>query len=323
MDLNRSETTAKPRALLYLKLVLTAVFWGGTFVAGRIVSREAGPFSASFLRFTLASVFLLGFLLKSTRRKSTLREAAAVEPVGDAETPRYGGAKTLFLLFLLGLTGVFAYNVFFFSGLKTVTASRASLIIAANPAFIALFSALLFNEKLGFTRAAGIFISITGAAVVISKGSLSVVLHGRLGVGELYILGCIASWVSYSLLGKKALRNVSPLTAVTCACVIGTMCLIAPALHEGILSQIATYSISVWLGIFYLGLFGTALGFIWYYEGILAIGASRAGIFISIVPVSSVILAFFILNESIDTSVLLGTGLVITGVYITNRESRK
>ena len=69
MDHNCSETTGKPRALLYLKLVLTAVFWGGTFVAGRIVSREAGPFSASFLRFIVASVFLLGFLLKSTPKE--------------------------------------------------------------------------------------------------------------------------------------------------------------------------------------------------------------------------------------------------------------
>ncbi len=321
MGLNSSETTAKPREILYLKLVLTAVFWGGTFVAGRIVSRGAGPFSASFLRFIVASVFLLGFLLKSTRRKSTLREAAPVEPAA-AKTPRHGDVKTLFLLFLLGITGVFAYNVFFFSGLKTVTAGRASLIIATNPAFIALFSRLLFKEELGFMTVAGIFISIAGATAVVCKGSLSVVLHGRLGVGELYILGCVASWVSYSLLGKKALRNVPPLVAVTGACVMGTLCLTAPALHEGILSQIATYSISVWLAIFYLGIFGTALGFIWYYEGILAIGASRAGIFISIVPVSSVILAFFILNEGIDTSVLIGAGLIITGVYITNRESR-
>ena len=147
-------------------------------------------------------------------------------PSCDAKRPRYRDVKTLFLLLLLGLTGVFAYNVFFFSGLKTVTASRASLIIAANPAFIALFSRLLFKEKLGFMRAAGIFISIAGATAVICKGSLSVVLHGRLGVGELYILGCVASWVSYSLLGKKALRNVPPLAAVTGACVMGTMCLI-------------------------------------------------------------------------------------------------
>ena len=40
--------------LLYLKLVLTALFWGGTFIAGRIVAHEAGPFAAAFLRFVVA-----------------------------------------------------------------------------------------------------------------------------------------------------------------------------------------------------------------------------------------------------------------------------
>jgi hypothetical protein len=37
-------SSAKPCAILYLKLVLTTVFWGGTFVAGRMASREAAPF---------------------------------------------------------------------------------------------------------------------------------------------------------------------------------------------------------------------------------------------------------------------------------------
>ena len=288
-----------------MKLVLTAVFWGGTFVAGRIASREAGPFSAAFLRFVVASVFLLIFVMKSNGRMDS---KALLAP------------GKLFLLLLLGLTGVFAYNVLFFSGLKTVTAGRASIIIAANPAFIALFSALLFKEKLGFVRTAGILISFAGAAVVISKGSFSALLQGNLGVGELYILGCVASWVSYSLLGKKTMRNVSPLVAVTSSCVIGAVCLLAPALSEGLLSEIPALSSSVWLAIFFLGFFGSSLGFTWYYEGILAIGPSRAGVFINIVPISSVFLAFLILHETIEASMVLGAVLTLTGVYITNYE---
>ena len=305
---NRSlDAGGKPRALLYLKLVLTAVFWGGTFVAGRIASREAGPFSAAFLRFVVASIFLLIFVLRSNGRTD----------------PRVLFAPgKFFLLFLLGLTGIFAYNIFFFSGLKTVTAGRASFIIAANPAFIALFSALLFNEKLGLVRAGGIFISFAGAAVVISKGSFAALLQGRLGGGELYILGCVASWVCYSLLGKKAMRNVSPLAAVTCSCVMGTVCLFAPALCEGLPSEIAAFSSSVWLAILYLGFFGSALGFTWYYEGILALGPPRAGVFINIVPISSAILGFLLLHETIDISLVLGAVLTLSGVCITNYKLR-
>jgi drug/metabolite transporter (DMT)-like permease len=277
------------------------IFWGGTFVAGRIVSREAGPFSAAFLRFAVASFFLLIFVMRS-----------------DEKAPRFEAGQIL-LLFLLGLSGVFAYNFLFFSGLQTVPAGRASLIIAANPAFIALVSGLIFGERLGIVRMLGILVSAAGAAVVISRGDPAVLLRGKLGVGELFILGCVASWVTYSILGKVALRNTTPLLAVTCACVMGAACLFFPAFHEGVLSKAGHLSLSVWLAIFFLGFFGSALGFVWYYEGIRAIGASRAGVFINLVPVSSVLLAFFLLNEGVDFSLLLGGALIIAGVYFTNR----
>ena len=113
-------------------------------------------------------------------------------------------------------------------------------------------------------------------------------------------MGCVASWVAYSLIGKTAMKNMSPLPAVTYACVIGAACLFFPALHEDIARNVRHYSASVWLGVSYLGFFGSAIGFIWYYEGIKAIGPSRAGVFISLVPVSAILLASLILKEVID-----------------------
>ena len=106
---------------VYLKLALTALFWGGTFVAGRIVALDAGPFSASFLRFSVASVLLAGLALR-----------------GGAGFGR-PGLRRLGQLIALGLTGVLAYNVLFFMGLRLIEAGRAALIIASNPGFIALF----------------------------------------------------------------------------------------------------------------------------------------------------------------------------------------
>ncbi len=288
-------------ALLYVKLVLTAVFWGGTFIAGRIVSREAGPFSAAFLRFVVASVFLSLFVFKAHGR--------IVVP----------DARHIFMLCLLGLTGVFGYNFFFFSGLQTVSASRASLIVAANPAFIALLSALIFKEKLGFVKSMGIAISVCGAATVAIRGDLHSVFHGGIGVGELFIFGCVASWVSYSLLGKTVMKNLTPLLAVTYACALGTLCLFIPAMSEGVARSALHFSVSVWEGIFFLGFFGSALAFVWYYEGISALGPSRAGIFINLVPISSVLLAHLILSEPLDASVMVGTILVTIGVFLANR----
>lgn len=300
----RSGAAAGPgfaRSILYTKLVLTAVFWGGTFVAARIVAQESGLFSAAFLRFAVASLFLLAYAVRC-RGKIVLPE------------PRH-----LFLLTMLGLTGVFAYNVFFFSGLKTIAAGRASLIIAANPVFIALFSAAFFKEKLGPIKTLGIAISVAGAATVVAKGNPMAIFRGNIGLGELYIVGCVASWVAYSLIGKVAMKDLSPLLAVTYACIIGAFGLFFPALGEGMAGSVAHYSIAAWMGIFYLGFLGSALGFVWYYEGIRAVGPSRAGVFINLVPLSSVILAYLILHETLDVSMLIGALLVILGVYLTNR----
>ncbi len=288
-------------ALLYLKLTLTAVFWGGTFIAGRIIAREAPPFSAAFLRFVFASFFLLGFVLKAH---------------GRIFIPT---ARRLLLLLLLGLTGVLAYNAFFFSGLKTVTASRASLIIAANPAVIALFSSVFLGERLTGVRCVGMLLSVTGAMVVISGGDPAMVLAGGVGRGELYLFGCVASWATYSVLGKVVMRDLSPLLAATYACVLGGVCLLPPAVHEGLLGQVLTYSPSVWLGALYLGFFGSALGFIWFYEGVQRLGPSRTGVFINIVPVSSILLAVLILDEPLYPSLAVGAVLVVGGVYLMNR----
>ncbi len=63
---------------VYLKLALTALFWGGTFVAGRIVALDAGPFSASFLRFSVASVLLAFLILGEPLTLSLVLGAALV-----------------------------------------------------------------------------------------------------------------------------------------------------------------------------------------------------------------------------------------------------
>ncbi|MDJ0804215.1 MAG: DMT family transporter [Desulfobacterales bacterium] len=286
---------------VYVKLFGMAVFWGGTFIAGKLAAQNVGPFSAAFLRFAIASVFLLLAAWKFEGRLPAIR------------------SRQLLPVFLLGLTGVLAYNVFFFKGLKLVEAGRAAIIIANNPIGIALFSALIFRERLTPLRLAGILVSISGAVIVITRGSWSSLGSGVVGWGELFILGCVASWVTFSLLGKALLKEMSPLSSILYASLSGTLCLALPAWQEGLPAAWPGYTLTDWLALFYLGFFGTVLGFVWYYEGIQRIGATKAGVFINFVPISAIVFSFFILGEPLTGSLLAGTLLVLSGVYLTNR----
>ncbi|MBT8352392.1 MAG: DMT family transporter [Deltaproteobacteria bacterium] len=287
--------------IIYLKLFLTAAFWGGTFIAGKILAENVGPFSASFLRFLTASLCLLLITWKIEGRFPGIRN------------------KQIFPLILLGLTGVFSYNLFFFKGLRLIDAGRASIIIANNPIFITLLSMLLFKERITLLKFVGVLISVTGAVIAISRGDLNNIMTGGLGFGEFFIFCCVASWVCYSLIGKAVMTDLSPLVSVTYSAIIGTACLFIPALFEGILSDMKYYMTSEWISIFYLGFFGTVLGFVWYYEGIKKIGPTRAGLFINFVPITAIILAFLILKEPLTLSLFVGALFVCSGVYLTNR----
>jgi drug/metabolite transporter (DMT)-like permease len=285
---------------VYLKLLGTGFFWGGTFVAGRIVARDVGPYSASFMRFALASVILLAVVYRMEHRLTKPRPADILP------------------LILMGMTGVFAYNVCFFKGLQVITAGRAALIVANNPVFIALLSALLFKERLTLYRIAGIMLSVTGAMVVISKGNLVEALSGGVGAGELWILGCVASWVSYSLIGKTTVVHISPLVSVCYSSITGTAALTVPAFCEGLPQMIGNFGPGEWGGLIYLSLFGTVVALTWYIDGIKRIGPTKASIFINFVPVSAVFLSFLILNEPLTSSLLVGLVFVSSGVYLTN-----
>ena len=288
------------KAVIYIKLFVTAILWGGTFIAGRIVARDVGPFSAAFLRFAIASIFLLFITFKIERRLPPVKKGQVIP------------------LILLGMTGVFSYNVFFFKGLKIIHAGRASVIIASNPVFIALFASYLFREKLSLLKFAGIVISVAGAIIVISRGNPIEIMKGNVGLGELFIFCCVMSWVAYSLIGKAVMKDLSPLVSVSYSSLVGAIGLLIPAYLEGMVQHFSHYTRTAWLGIFYLGFFGTVVGFVWYYEGIKAIGATKASQFINFVPISAVVLAFFLLAEPVTFSLGIGTLMVCLGVYLTN-----
>ncbi|MFO7753302.1 MAG: DMT family transporter [Desulfobacteraceae bacterium] len=287
----------------YLKLLFSAFFWGGTFVAARVLAQNIGPFSAAFIRFSIASVLLVLITIRVEKRF----------PLPTR--------KNILPVLILGLTGIFLYNFCFFSGLKYIEASRASVIVANNPILIAFFSALLFNEKLNLSKIAGIILSVTGAMVVITKGELFSVFHESIGKGELYIFGTVASWVAYSLFGKAFLKNFTPLQTVTYSVLTGTALLFLPAVNEGVLTTMIHYRPLDWLSLFYLGAFGTVIAFIFYYQGIKAIGPTRAGLFINFVPISGVLLSAALLSEPLTFSLLAGLALVITGMFLTNSKA--
>lgn len=287
---------------VHIRLVLTMIFWGGTFVAGRLLAEELHPLNASSLRFILASAMLLTTIL-----------------IRDRTLPRLD-RKQWIAMALLGLTGVFAYNIFFFTGLQTVEAGRASMIIAVNPVITAFLAMLFFGERCSFGKAIGMLLAVCGALIVISRGQPASLFQGGTGgMGELYIVGCVLAWSAYTLIGKKLLTNIQPLVVVAYSCSLGAFFLFITTLFSGHLSEITELSAKGSGYLFYFAFFGTTLGFIWFYEGVKKLGAGSAAMYVNLVPVSGVLLGTLLLDEHLGNSLLVGGMLVFSGLYLINR----
>jgi drug/metabolite transporter (DMT)-like permease len=275
--------------LLFVKLIATAVIWGGTFVAGRILAQQLGPYSAAFLRFVVASACLYCFVLRTHGKLPPLTKK---QRAGLAL-----GADRRFQLVVFLLRPADCHCI-------------APQIIATNPVFIALLAALF--AALAPLRIVGIIPSQRCLHGDRQPSRPSFRAHGY---GELMT----ERWpvVAYSRSESHHARSFP--VAVTYSCAIGTLALLVPAVMEGVAERVTHISPSAWLSILYLGLMGSAVGFFWYYQGIKALGPARAGVFINIVPLSSVLLAFLLLHESVDASLLTGAVLIVGGVYLTNR----
>lgn len=289
------------RAADYGRLVAVPAIWGGTFVAGKIVVSVFTPLMGSLVRYFVACAALLvaAFALEKGLPKLTRQQWLAT--------------------FVLGLLGVFAYNLFFMAALQRLPASRAALIIALNPVITITISSFVLGETLSPRRWLGVAIALAGVCIVITRGNFTSFGSMGIGAGELFMLAAVTSWALYTIIGRKVLSGLTPLAATNYAALWGTLLLAivaSPHLGELHASQFDGRMIA---SVLYLGVGGTALAFVWYYMSIKRLGASIASIFNNLVPVFGVAISVLVLGEPLLPSMLIGGAIAICGVMMVSR----
>lgn len=289
---------------IYGKLFATALFWGGTWIAGRVAVREASPLAVASWRFCIAAL-VLGALV-----------------VAHEGRPRLSRRQWLTVT-ALGASGIFLYNICFLYGLRLIEAGRGALVVALTPAVVAAADWLLFGAPMSAKKALGIGLAMLGCLLVVTNGDLGRLAGGGVGSGEWLIVGCVVLWAAYTFIGRRGTRELSALAMTFGASLTGWAMLTVAALVDGSLFALADTGWRGWSSIVFLGLFGTAVAFTWYSDAVHRVGATRAAAFINLVPVCAVLLGALLLGERLGTAVLAGGALVIAGVLLTNRAGRQ
>jgi drug/metabolite transporter (DMT)-like permease len=291
--------TARPTDVA--RLIAVPAIWGGTFVAGKHVVATLSPMMGSFARYLIACAALLvaAFALEGGLPKLSRQQ--------------------WFATFVLGLFGVFAYNLFFMASLERLPASRAALIIALNPAITIAISALVLKERLSPRRWLGVAIALLGVWIVISHGDVASIASAGVGAGELFMLAAVTSWALYTIVGRKVLGGLTPLAATNYAALWGTLLLAAVAAPEMAELKAEQFDWRMIAALVYLGVCGTALAFVWYYTSVKKFGTAVTSIFNNLVPVFGVGISVLLLGESLLPSMLIGGAIAIVGVMMVSR----
>ncbi|WP_422849663.1 DMT family transporter [Acidovorax sp. M14] len=290
---------------LGFRLVMVALFWGGTFIAGRILAQALPSMAAAFGRFLVAALLLVWVAHRL-----------------EGGLPRLIRSQWLTTA-AMGLTGIFLYNVCFFGALARIPAGRTALFVSLTPIVTALLASLVFRERLGSKRWVGIGIALVGALIVITRGDLAGALRdigASIGLGEMLMLMAVLSWAAYTLISRIAMESMSAIAATTYAALWGLAFLSVGAIGELGTVRWSTLGWQVWASVLYLGAIGTVVAFIWYIQGIQAVGPSRTAVFTNLVPAFGVLLSAGVLGEAVLASMLAGGAVSTIGVFLTNRK---
>jgi drug/metabolite transporter (DMT)-like permease len=291
------------RRTAYLFLLAMAVCWGGTWPAGKLAVEDAPPLTVATARFLLATL-LLGIWAAS--------QPGALRRPSRSDIP---------LLIGMGATAVAGYNVLFLFGLELAPASDGAIIVPGlAPVFTALLAWPLLGERIGRWGAAGLVLAFAGLVLVVNPGGS---LERDRALGALLFVGGAVCWSVYSVIGRPATARFGPVAATLYATTTGTLMLVPFSFAGGGWGELAGADGAAWASVLYLAVFGTVLGFVFFYEGISRIGASRAIAFALLVPIFGVLGSVLILGESLAATTLAGGIAIVLGLWLVQRPVRE
>ncbi len=273
-------------------LGLTLLLWASAFAGIRAGLNGYGPFQLALVRFLTASLVLGAYAVFARLR-----------------APRTADLGRLGLLGFLGFT---VYHLALNYGEQTVGAGAASLLIAAGPIFTALLAVVLLGERLNFWGWLGVLLGFGGVAMIaLGEG-------GGLGFdpGSFWIVLAAFSTSLYFVFQKPLHSRYSALEITTYTLWAGTLWMLP--FSKGLLTAIEKAPLSATLSALYLGVGPAALAYALWNYALGRMPASRVTSFLYLSPVLAIAIAWLWLGELPTALTVLGGGVAVAGVVVTN-----
>jgi drug/metabolite transporter (DMT)-like permease len=284
----------------YLLLSLSSLFWAGNVVLGRFIAGHIPPVTLSVIRWAGAAMLLLPFAARHLARDWPLIR-------------KHAG-----LLAFLALTGFSAYNTMAYYGLQFTTAINGLLLQSVAPLFVAVWSFVLFRDRLTLRQAGGICLSLTGVVVILCHGSLGVLLGIDFNRGDVWFVAALLIYAFYAAILRMR-PAIHPTSFLMVGMGVGAVWLLPAMVLELASGRTFVFDAKTALSLGYICVFPSLLGYLFLNRGIELVGANRAAPFIHLVPVFGSVLAIVLLGERFELFHAIGYALVFAGITIATR----
>ncbi|MGY8645147.1 MAG: DMT family transporter [Candidatus Poseidoniales archaeon] len=300
----------------HLLMLLVAIIWGLSWAIGRMLTLELPPMTGAWLRYILTMIiFYLWFGIMAINGKKV----------------RWfpNNKKTMKSLILIGFTGVLCYQFFFMHGMFYTAAGDASLIITFNPIFTVILAAPLLGQPISKKMFLGLFCGVLGVGIVTGWSPNTQIRFEDRIFGDLLILFASLSWATTTNMtkrlmeGKDGENNYSSLEIVVWYSLIGTIMITPFMIYDTWNYGIPKPSEEGWIAILYLGGLSTVIAYYWFTIGIEKLGATAASSYIFLVPVFGILGGWWLLDEQLGYTMIIGFVMILIGVKIVQNESKR
>lgn len=286
----------RPSTSAYAALVGTTLVFGLSFVGTKYALRGFEPLLLAASRFALAGLILaVAWRAFGTREHATRAELARVA--------------------LLGFVSLTVYFAFENSGIKRTSASQAAIIMAAVPIFVVVLNVFTLRERNTARQWIGVAISFAGIVVLVGAGGRA---DGGSLLGDLLLLVACVAAATYALMARRLLVSRSPLFVTAFQNVFGALFMLPLALVEAALVGVRRPTLGAFGALAYLTVFCSVAGYLLLNYALSHVEASKASVFLNLIPVVGVAGAFVALGERFTLAQAAASVVVVAGVWLTN-----
>ena len=282
------------KGFLALTSALLAIFvWGISFVSTKIILRELPPVTIAFFRQFIA---LVPLVIMMAVKKESFR-------IKKGE---------LILFVLSSLFGIVLYFLLENSGLVLISASNASLLVAAIPIFALIADAIAGRKKINFQSLVCIVTSVAGVYFITFECKAPD-FKSESFLGSLLIFGSMLSWIIYTFISERLSKNYSSLKLTTIQTIL-SIPLFIPFV-SGELNKWIMPSTIAFLNLIFLGVFCSALAYVFFLFGLQKLGPVLVSALLNLIPVITIIAEAIIIKEMISIHQAVGSAMILGSIF--------